>query len=250
MRRRAGDMRDTARLQPRDVIGERLMGIGQHQRTAGEDGTEKDLQAAIAADVVERCPDRCRSARWAFGDDRAGQRFQRMAGDLWHPRGARGEHQPFGAARGLGRRGGLRRQLRGDDQRHAGRRPEFGLVGDDGIDPGIRDQGVEMRRVEVRRTQQHAAGDAVELDHGKAGPELVRQLEQHGTARELVQPPAQNSVRQDARQRYDIMRIGDGAAFQLRAQMVAKCKDLTRGHFRRPARNRPPWRGTLRPRKW
>ncbi|MGY4598877.1 hypothetical protein ACVWXL_006623 [Bradyrhizobium sp. GM22.5] len=226
------------------------MRIGQHHRAAREDGAEEYLQAAIAADVVERRPYRRGSARRAFGDDGAGECFQRMADDFRHARRARGEHQPFRGAFGPGRRCGLKRQLCGDDQRHASLGPAIGLVGDNGIDPGIRHQRVEMRRVEIRRAQQHAAGNTVELDHGKTRSELVGQFQQHRAAGQLAQAATQDRLRQDIRQRHDIVRVRQRAAGQLRAEMVAERKDLTRGHFRRPARNRPRWRGTLRPRKW
>ncbi len=105
VRGRAGNVGDAARIEPRDVIGERLMRIRQHHRAAGEHGAEEDLQAAIAADVVECGPHRRRSARRTFGDDGAGECFQRMPGDLRHAGRARGEHQPFGGALGLRGRG-------------------------------------------------------------------------------------------------------------------------------------------------
>ncbi|MEY9748111.1 hypothetical protein ABIF65_007485 [Bradyrhizobium japonicum] len=243
-------MRHVARIQPRDVIAERFMRIGQHHRGAGENRAQENLQAAIAANVVECRPDRRGSARRAFGDDGARQCFQRMAGDFWYARRAGRQHQPLGGAFGPGRRGGLKRQLRGDNERDCLCGPLRRLVGDDSIDLGVRDQRIKMRRIKIGRAQQHAPCDTIELDHGEPRFELVRQLEQDRAARQLTQTAAQNRMPEDVRQRYHMVGIGDRAALELRAQIVAEREGLTRGHFRRPARNRPRWRGTLRPRKW
>ena len=39
------------------MIGDRLAGAGEHERAAAEHGAQVNLQAAVAADVVERAPD-------------------------------------------------------------------------------------------------------------------------------------------------------------------------------------------------
>ena len=75
-------MRDGLFVQARDVVGNGLTGLGQHQRTAADDRAQENLQAAIAADVVEGRPDRSRAAGRTVGGDRAGQAFERMADDF------------------------------------------------------------------------------------------------------------------------------------------------------------------------
>ena len=65
MRRRSRNMRHPTRVQPRHVIGEGFARLRQHHRAAADDGAQENLQAAIAADVVEGGPDRRRAARRA-----------------------------------------------------------------------------------------------------------------------------------------------------------------------------------------
>src|SRR5258708_21838673 len=62
MRRRARDVRDTSRVQARDIVGDRLAGFRQHHRTAADDGAQEDLKAAVAPDIIERRPYRWRAA--------------------------------------------------------------------------------------------------------------------------------------------------------------------------------------------
>ena len=182
----AGDMRDAARSQPRDMIVVAPRPALESTSEPAMKRAQKDLHAAIAADVVESAPDRRRTPRGAFGDDRAGEAFERVADDLRHAGRARGQHQPFGGALGL--RGPRRRhrQARGHHQRNVLVGPSLRLIGDDGIDVGIVDQCFQMVGIEVGRAQQHAPREPVDLDHGEAGQQLARHRQQHRPSRQLA----------------------------------------------------------------
>jgi hypothetical protein len=97
MRRRAGDMRDPARAEASKMIADRLVGAREHQRCPVDQRAEEYLQAAVAADVVERSPDhRRRMAGVAL--DRAGEPGERMHHHLGRAARAGREHHPFGVA--------------------------------------------------------------------------------------------------------------------------------------------------------
>ena len=101
VRWRAGNLGNTRRAQPRDVIGQRLSRLRQDHRTAADNGAQEDLKATVAANVIESGPDRGAAPRRAIRDNRAGQSLQGMADDLRHARGARCQHQPFRRPLGL-----------------------------------------------------------------------------------------------------------------------------------------------------
>src|SRR5208282_5626343 len=56
MRRRPGDMRYAVRTRPVQEVRSRFLGARQHERRSVEQRAQKDLQAAIAANVIERAP--------------------------------------------------------------------------------------------------------------------------------------------------------------------------------------------------
>ena len=85
VRRRPGDVGDAARAQPCHVIRDGFSGLRQHHRSAADHRAQEYLQAAVAADVVERRPGRVRVARSPFGDDCAGKSIERMSDDLGRP---------------------------------------------------------------------------------------------------------------------------------------------------------------------
>ena len=235
MRRRARNMRDAARLQPRDMIGERLVRARQHHRTAADDGAQEYLKAAIAADVIEGRPDRSGAARRAVGDDRAGQRLQGMADDLRHARGARGQHQPFGRALGLDLRCGARRRPGRHHQLHVGIGPSLRMVGDHGIDVGVLDQALQMIGVEIGRTQQHAPRDAIDLRHRQGRRSTDRTPPAAPSApRVRASRSAEAGVFENVGQRDNPSRIRDRAALQAWAEIIAEREGFTRGHFHRP----------------
>ena len=89
-------MRDAAGAEPRARRSrDRLVGARQHQRAAAEQGAQEDLQAAIAADVVERAPDH-RRVIGLRASDRRGQGRRDVHDHLRHAGGAGGEQHPFG----------------------------------------------------------------------------------------------------------------------------------------------------------
>ena len=53
------------------------------------------------------------------------------------------------------------------------------MIGNHGIDTGTFHQGLKVAGVEIRRTQQHAQGNAIEFRHHNAGYQLIRYGQQH-----------------------------------------------------------------------
>ena len=220
------------RAQPCHVIRDGFPGLRQHHRSAADHGAQENLQAAVAADVVQRRPGRVRVARRPVGDDRAGQPIERMSDDLRQPGRARGQHQPLGRAFGLPSRGRPFGQAGADDQVRASIASVQRPIGDDGVDLGIRKQGLDAIRIEVGRAQKHAAGDAVEFDHRERGQQLPRRRKQHRSAGQLAGSADQAAVPENVGQRYAVPGIGNRAALQLRAEIFAQREDLRRGHSR------------------
>src|SRR5260370_3015900 len=57
MRGRSRYVRRSVGAEPHEVVADRLARSGQHERSASDDGPEKDLEPSIPADVGERAPD-------------------------------------------------------------------------------------------------------------------------------------------------------------------------------------------------
>jgi hypothetical protein len=94
MRRRSRDMGDPASAGAAEKRAGRLGGVRQHQRAAPDDGPQKDLQSAIAADVVERAPhDRLSTGGRRL--DRREQAGKRMPHQFRQAGGARSQQNPF-----------------------------------------------------------------------------------------------------------------------------------------------------------
>ena len=216
------------------MIGERLAGLGQHHRAAADDGAQKDLKAAVAPDVIEGRPHRRGAAGRAVRDDRAGQSLQRVADDLRHARGAGRQHQPLRRAFGFCLCGRTHGRAGRHHQIHARVRPARRLVGDDRIDLGILDQGLNVIGVEIGRTQQHSPRHAVDFRHRDGRYQLIGNGKQHRAPGEFAGAAYQAGLFQDIRQRHDPSRVRNRAALQLRTEIVTEREDFTRGHFRRP----------------
>jgi hypothetical protein len=133
---------------------------------------------------------------------------------------------------------------------HARVGPARRLVGHDGIDFGVFDQGDDVIHVEVGRTQQHVASHAIDLGHREAADQLIRYREQHRTPGELAGATYQASMLKDIRQLHNLPRIRQCAALQLRAEIIAEREVLTRGHLRRSGRNRRPLAETPHLPRW
>src|SRR6266851_3527634 len=97
MGRRPRHVRRSMRAEPYEVISYRLLGPGQHEGSAAEDGPEKDLEPPIPADVVKRAPHDVGALSQGAADGR------RQAGEAVH------EH-----FRRAGRAGGEEHPLRGN----------------------------------------------------------------------------------------------------------------------------------------
>src|SRR5262245_55686718 len=90
--RHMGDPRGTA---TQKIVSKGFFGIGENQRGIASDCAQKYLKSAIAADVVEGCPDDGALAIRCFGD-RTEQPLKTMRNKLRRPACPRGWHNPFG----------------------------------------------------------------------------------------------------------------------------------------------------------
>jgi hypothetical protein len=69
--------------------------------------------------------------------------------------------------------------------RRAGRQRK-GAIGDDHIDPGIVDDGRQMHRIEIRRAEQDATGEAVEIERREHRGQLGLGSDQDSEAAEIA----------------------------------------------------------------
>ena len=200
MRRRTGNVADPARPGAGKELANRLQRARQHHRAAAQHRTQENLQAAIAAHVVERAPYRTVAER-ARGRHRpgrgAGQRRQRMTHQFGNTGRARGEQNPFSFVHRLAvRHAGSDRGAR----RHEYGRAQLGCgpVADHGIDLRRRHHARQMCRRYIGRAQHDAPRDTVEFDQRQCRRQLVARRQQHRPAAQLGEPPAE---RRAARQR-------------------------------------------------
>ncbi len=109
MRRRAQKMGDAVAAEAIEMLGDRLAAARQHERGAAKHRAQENLQAAIAANIVERRPnDIAIDLALAKGCGEAGHAVDHHFG---HAGGAGGQHHPLCRAR---RRDQLRLRRRRD----------------------------------------------------------------------------------------------------------------------------------------
>ena len=253
MRRRAGNMGDAARVQPRDMIGERLVRLGQHHRAAADDGAQENLQAAIAADVVERRPHRRRTARAGLRRrsrrSRPSSVWPTIFGTPDVPEVSISHSVARSVCAGARRRRPAARRSTTSGMPCRAQRSGWSVT-TASISASV-DQGVEMIGIEIGRAQQHAPGDAVDLDHREARQQLAGHRQQHRAPGQLAAATVEAGLRQDIGQRDACAAHREMVRpFSSGLEIVAEREDLTRGHFRRPGRNRRPSAGTPRPPRW
>ena len=87
-------MRDAVPGQAIEMLADRLARARQHQRSAAEHRAQENLQAAVAADVVEGAPYHRRIALLRL--ERRRQGGERVHHHFRHARGARRQQYPFG----------------------------------------------------------------------------------------------------------------------------------------------------------
>jgi hypothetical protein len=183
-------MRHAVAAEAIEMIGDGLACARQHQRRVPERRAQKDLQTAIAADVVERAPyDR---AVRCFAADRRGQAGEAVDGHFRHARGARREQHPFGFARRRGKicsRHDVRRARNPQRNIERSARGRIG-IDDNSIDLGTGDDGCKMIGIGVGRQNGEAARDAVKLDQRQRGGELAAGGDQDRFSRQFVEPAA------------------------------------------------------------
>ena len=238
-------MGDAVAAEAIEMIADRLAGAGQNKRNAAEHRAQENLQAAIAADVVERTPDRVVDDRPAA--KRRGQAGERMHHHFRHAGGARREHDPLGLARGGGKppgRGNLRSAGNADRQIERGACCRA-LVDDHRIDVGAGDDRREVFGIGIGRQDGETARDAVKLDQGERRGQLTAGGDENGFSGQFFEPAAEARA---------AGKIGDADArvtieeeALLRPDIVAQRLRLSVRHFRRLSRNRRKSRETARP---
>jgi hypothetical protein len=241
MGRRAGQVRHAMGGEPGEVIRDRFAGARQDERAAADHGAQEDLQPAIAAYIVEGAPYRSCGA----GLDRRGEARDIVAHQLGNAGGARGQQHPFGppAARGLHvviRGLPLDRRAASDVKRD----PESAGVGrvairHDRIDLGSRDDGAKMVLRDVGRTDDEAAGDAVQFDHRHGRRELIAGGDEDGALTQRAEPAAETGAVDQVGQRHALTRASEmprrpSAAIEPAPQR----QSVILRHFRRRARSR------------
>ena len=186
------DVGDAGRGRPGEEADQRLCGIRQHQR-ARVQRAEVDLQPAVAPDVVEGGPDDL-GRRRAIGE-RGGEARQIVLHELRCTGGTGSEENPLGLTRarpphrvGLERRPGIDRD---PDADLAARRRAAGIL-HAGIGCGARDDGRQVFGGEPGRQEHHAPRHPVELGDRESRGELICHGEQHRTAAQLLEPPAED----------------------------------------------------------
>src|SRR2546425_8358074 len=90
-------MRGTVGAETTEVLAQRLIDAGKYERSAAEDGTEKDLKAAIATNIIKGPPNG-RLFTDLAGIDGRRQTPQAMRNHLRQPGGSGCEKNPFGWA--------------------------------------------------------------------------------------------------------------------------------------------------------
>ena len=171
----AGNMRHARGPGAGQKLRGRLARARQHQRRAAEHGTQVDLQAAVAADVIERAPHHARCGRLAR--QRAGQAREGVGDELRGAGRARGEKYPLGGERRLpidlaGHGRGI--QVR---ELHAC--------------PGDRGDLGERLGAELRRGEHQPARDAIELEQRDGGAQLLAHGEKHRAPAQRFEPSAE-----------------------------------------------------------
>ena len=162
----------------------RLADIRQHHRAATGDGPQEDLQAAVAADIVEGAPDRDRRSSGRRSDC-GRQAGKCVAHDLRDAGRAGCQQQPArldfrcSLERGAGRQ--RQRQTGGESVAHRG--GAFACK-NHGVDVGTRAQFTQIVQPDIGRAQQHLRGKPVELDHRSGCRQLVVGEDQNGLSRE------------------------------------------------------------------
>ena len=142
---------------------------GQNQRAVAQQGSQKDLQTAIPAQVIESRPDNLLRVI-APRRDGAGEAFEGVDHQLGRPAGAGREQHPLGRARG-----GSKSPRRGRwHERDPGYR--FGIetgdrgFGNDRVGRGDSDRVSQLGVAQIRRTEHYAPGHAIQFDKAVAAP--------------------------------------------------------------------------------
>ncbi len=176
VRGRAGNMRDAVFAGAGEEGCDTFARLRQDHRAATDQGAEQNLQAAIAADVVERAP-HCIMGHAQAVIDRACQGCQRVHQHFGPAGGAGGEQHPFGAGVSDMRLAGARDGQAAIMQRQSGGL-RAGVIGECQLRLRVGDDERQVRGCQVRRAEDDAARDAVQFKGGeRRGPLLFRENE-------------------------------------------------------------------------
>jgi hypothetical protein len=191
-----------------------VAGRGHHHRALAEERAQQDLQAAVAAGVVEGAPDRRRlGARRRL--DRAGEALKAVDHQFRRPGRPGREHHPFGRQRHR-----ARRVQRVEGQADSDERPfEAGWqrrFGNDRLGARDVDNAGQGLVGEIRRAEHDAPGDAVEFDQRDRRVERIGDPHQHRTPGERARRAAQGRAAGDIGERQARPRAPDLAPHQSR----------------------------------
>ena len=247
MRRRARNVLGARFAQADEVIVDALAGAAQVKRLAPRERAQEDLQAAVAANVVERRP----GLRWR-GAEGAGQGRERVDDHLRRAAGARSRHHPFGGEAPAARRGErFERQAARDREIEIDLRRRFVAVIDQRVRLRPADQRFKAGPVEAGRAEHDAAREAVELDQRRGGLGHVADGERDRAPFEAVEFAAEaRRVREIVERQPPIARRDRSAAAGAGRHQLGEGQRLRQGLGRRRRSGRRWSRGSAPLPRW
>ncbi len=231
-------MSHIVRREPREMIGDALVRIRQHERSAAQNSAKINLHAAIAADVVKSPP-----RGGAVGGARCVQR-RREAREIVHDHFGnagrpRGHQHPFGATQ-LGRvfRHGGDRGFATDwswEFKHRQRR-RF-VINDRGVGLGRSGDRGQMTGLNARRQDHDAPRNTVKFDQSQRGVQLIVDRKQNRAPGQRRKSRAKDRTTTKIGEANRSFAIPNPPIAGRRGYLVAQ-RGFTAGHARRLLRSR------------
>ncbi len=208
-------------------------GARQHQGRTRQHGAQINLQAAVAADVVESAPHRMRGG-WSLRRQRAAQAAQRVHDQLRRSGGSRGQQNPLRA---------FARRRRGPctDAARPGRAAadtDIAAVSAAGANSGSASTTMASAcgraatpasccGGKIGRAQHHAPRHAVEFDQRERRRQLLAALPAAPSGREAIRAPSRKWIRRPIRPRaYPCAAPVKFAAYRRRPPVQWNCQRL------------------------
>ena len=232
-------MRHAMGAKPREMIGNGFAGAGKNKRGTAAHRAQVNLQTAVTANIVERTPNVGAIGRTRH-PQRGGERCKIVDDHLRHAGGAGGHHDPFSvnARRRIVRQRldrGFAHDARETIKRRVRRRA---LVHHGGVDTGDGDDGGKMCRIGVRRQDDNAARNALQLDQRERAGELAFRRQQRRASGELAQTAAETRAAREIGEAQRRIAIVETARRAFLADDLAQRRRINAGHAHRLSRNR------------